>query len=239
MTQNEKSNEPPRLSPDPRYQQKLFFNTLLAWGLSSIVLWAIYIPIMRVDEIPVGAPGSIAFLISYAAATVLTWGLAGGLIPPYFRSISYELSEDEVVVRKGIVTKVVKTVPYRTITNTVVKRDLFDRWIFGLGSVLIQTAGMSGTTGYEENLVGLTDWDAAHEQIVTRLRRFRAHAMSPTQTGPEGMRLGAAPGASGTPGRESGAVAGTPLPVGAAELAAQILAELRGIRESLEKRRPG
>ena len=162
----------------------------------------------------------------------------GILVPPYYRSISYELTEDEVVVRKGIVTKVVKTVPYRTITNTVVARDLFDRGIFNLGSVLIQTAGMSGTSGYEESLVGLTDWDGAHQQVMNRLRRFRLHAMSPTQSGPEGVVSVPSRG-SGLGGEKGMAVSsGEASGFGNGETAGKILEELKRIRIAIEKSPP-
>jgi len=36
-----------------------------------------------------------------------------------------------------------------TITNLTVKRGLFDRW-FGIGTLDIETAGMSGTSGVPE-----------------------------------------------------------------------------------------
>jgi uncharacterized membrane protein YdbT with pleckstrin-like domain len=92
--------------------------------------------------------------------------------------------EDEVIVHVGIITHSIKHVPYRTVTNITIKRDIFDRWFFKLGSLSIQTAGMSGQTGAEENLVGLENVQEVYEMVVTELRRFRG-AMPPT-TGQEG-----------------------------------------------------
>ena len=126
MLSNTTSPESIRLNPDPRYKSKLYFITLIFWGIASICSWILYFVVTISNNTGPGHPGSIAYFVSYAAATIITWGLVGALVPPYYRSISYELTEDEVVVRKGIVTKVVKTVPYRTITNTVVARGLFD-----------------------------------------------------------------------------------------------------------------
>jgi hypothetical protein len=37
----------------------------------------------------------------------------------------------------------------RTVTTISVKRDILDRWLFNLGTLEIQTAGMSGQTGAE------------------------------------------------------------------------------------------
>jgi uncharacterized membrane protein YdbT with pleckstrin-like domain len=87
--------------------------------------------------------------------------------------------DDEVIVHVGILTHSVKHVPYRTVTNITVKRDIFDRWFFNLGTLSIQTAGMSGQSGAEENLVGMENVQEVYEMVVSELRRFRG-AMPPT-----------------------------------------------------------
>jgi membrane protein YdbS with pleckstrin-like domain len=109
----------------------------------------------------------------------LFWIIGMILSVPYFRSLRYEVLEDEVIVHVGILTHSVKHVPYRTVTNITVKRDIFDRWFFNLGSLNIQTAGMSGQSGAEEKLVGLENVQEIYEMVVAELRRFRG-AMSPT-----------------------------------------------------------
>jgi hypothetical protein len=70
-------------------------------------------------------------------------------------------------------------VPYRTVTNLQVKRDILDRWFFNLGTLNIQTAGMSGQTGVEESLTGLPNVQEVYELVATELRRFRG-GMAPT-----------------------------------------------------------
>jgi uncharacterized membrane protein YdbT with pleckstrin-like domain len=138
------------------------------------------------------------------------------LTGPYYRSLSYEIQDDEVIVRAGIWTHSVKHVPYRTVTNLTIKRDILDRWLFGLGSLHIQTAGMSGTTGAEEMLAGLADVNDVYGMVVRELQRFRG-AMGPATT-----EIGA-----------EAEVAGPAGPATAEGLNA-ILAEVRAIRESLE-----
>jgi uncharacterized membrane protein YdbT with pleckstrin-like domain len=135
--------------------------------------------------------GLIIILVTFGL-DVLWWVPAMLLAGPYYRSLSYEVQDDEVIVHVGILTKSVKHVPYRTVTNLQVKRDILDRWFFGLGTLNIQTAGMSGQTGAEESLVGLDDVQAVYELVATELRRFRG-AMAPTGTGEE-PELPAAPG---------------------------------------------
>ncbi len=129
------------------------------------------------------------------------------LLPPYYRSLRYLIFQDEVVVEVGVITKSVKHVPYRTVTNLQVARGPFDR-LFGIGTLKIQTAGMSGQSGAEESLVGLEDVSQVYEQVGTSLRRFR----------------GAMPATAGS-GDEEGP-AGLPLDA--------ILAEVRAIRQALE-----
>ncbi len=124
------------------------------------------------------------------------WWLGGILFStPYFRSLRYEVQEDEVIVHVGVVTHSVKHVPYRTVTNITVKRDILDRWFFNMGSLNIQTAGMSGQTGAEEKLVGLEDVQEVYELVVTALRRFRG-ALAPTQAEEEVMAIPAEAGSA-------------------------------------------
>jgi membrane protein YdbS with pleckstrin-like domain len=103
------------------------------------------------------------------------------LVKPYYETFQYEIQDDEVIVRSGIITKSVKHVPYRTITNLEIRRDPFDR-LLGFGSLKIQTAGMSGQSGAEENLPGLPEVDDVYQTVVTALRRYRG-ALPPTQAG--------------------------------------------------------
>ncbi len=193
--------------PSPQYLTKLRLVVtlvallILAGGL--LLGWLI-----STDQ-EIGASGARAVVIVVAIADAIWWVPALILTGPYHRSLAYEVQDDEVIVRAGIWTKSVKHVPYRTVANLTVKRDILDRWL-GIGTLNIQTAGMSGTTGAEESLVGLTDVQEVYEIVVTELRRFRG-GMSPTAAEVEG----------------ESAVAST------AALSA-ILTEVRAIRRALE-----
>lgn len=147
-----------------------------------------------------------------ALGEMVVWILALLLAGPYYSSLSYEVQDDEVIVRVGIFNQSVKHVPYRTVTNITVSRDILDRWFFGLGSLHIQTAGMSGKTGAEEKLVGLPNVQEVYEMVVTELRRFRG-GMAPTAADVE-------PGLAAS-----------------GETLTAILEELRAIRQALSKDR--
>jgi uncharacterized membrane protein YdbT with pleckstrin-like domain len=149
----------------------------------------------------------------FALAETVVWILALILAGPYYSSLSYEVQDDEVIVRVGIITQSVKHVPYRTVTNITANRDILDRWFFGLGSLNIQTAGMSGQSGAEEKLVGLPNVQEVYEMVVTELRRFRG-GMAPTAAEVE------------------------PEPtIASSEILTAILEELRAIRQALQKDR--
>lgn len=117
--------------------------------------------------------------IGFLIADLVWWIPAILLVGLYYRSLSYEIQDDEVIVRVGIVTKSVKHVPYRTVTNLKVNRGILDRYLFNLGSLNIQTAGMSGTTGAEESLVGLSNVQEVYDHVAGKLRSFRG-GMTPT-----------------------------------------------------------
>jgi len=157
----------------------------------------------------IGADGSRTVVIVVAIADAIWYLPALLLTGPYYRSLSYEIQDDEVIVRVGIWTQSVKHVPYRTVTNLTVKRDILDRWL-GIGTLNIQTAGMSGATGAEESLVGLTNVQEVYEIVATELRRFRG-SMAPTAAGVEGEPS-----------------------VSATDTLSAILSEIRAIRRAME-----
>ncbi len=208
--------QPQAFRPSPRYLTKLrlVFTIVATLILISGVLLAWLIS--NDSDISARGAGLVAILI--AAIDLAWWAPAIILAGPFYRSLRYEIQDDEVIVHVGIWTKSVKHVPYRTVTNLTVKRDILDRWLFGLGTLNIQTAGMSGTTGAEESLVGLPNVQEIYEIVGTELRRFRGGM------GPTAAEIDGATDASPT----------SAWPVAVAEVLSSILTEVRAIRQSLE-----
>jgi len=163
------------IKPSRKYVWKLrLILVLIAFG---ILLVGIFIAVMIVID---GDIKVASTLVTVMILLNILWWIPGMLMTgPYYRSLSYEICDDEVIVNVGIVTKTVKHVPYRTVTNITINRGLLDRWIFGIGTLKIQTAGMSGQTGAEEQLVGMQDVQEVYEMVVHELRKFRG-GMTPT-----------------------------------------------------------
>ncbi len=90
-------------------------------------------------------------------------------VKKYIESINYEILDTEFIIQKGIITKKRIVIPYRTITNLVIKRNPFDR-LFGISKVLIQTAGESGTNNPEGRVIGVYYPHDLLEEILNLVR---------------------------------------------------------------------
>ncbi|MCF8239926.1 MAG: PH domain-containing protein [Melioribacteraceae bacterium] len=90
---------------------------------------------------------------------ILLWAISVPLILIYFKNLKYEITDERVIIHKGIISRLQQNIPFRGVTDFMLHRSPFDR-ILGLGSIRIQTAGQSSSpTGYEGNLAGLIDWN--------------------------------------------------------------------------------
>lgn len=194
--------------PSPRYLSKMRLVVTIVAVVILIASMFIGLAIGLDRSVGVGRAALVSAIL--VVVDIIYWVLAMILAGLYYRSLSYEVQDDEVIVHVGIWTKSVKHVPYRTVTNLTVQQDILDRWFFKLGTLKIQTAGMSGTTGAEENLVGLANVQEVYDIVVTELRRFRG-GMAPTMAEVESEAVPAAPDALSA-----------------------ILAEVRAIRQTLE-----
>ncbi len=194
--------------PDAKLKTKLYIIvTLLAVicvvGL-GVMVWGI--------SGDAGADSPVGLALAITSIANALWVIPIWLgIAPYCNRLRYEIHADEVIVYAGLITKSVKHVPYRTVTNLQVTQDPFDR-LLGIGTFHIQTAGMSGQTGAEEVMGGLTDVHGVYEIVADALRRYRS-AMAPDQAGEELAQ----------------AVDG--------QVLADLLNEVRAIRVTLEDRR--
>ncbi|OPX33911.1 hypothetical protein B1H10_04785 [candidate division KSB1 bacterium 4484_188] len=83
--------------------------------------------------------------------------------------------QDRITIHKGILTKVQQNIPYRSITDFILHRSLYDRFL-GLASIRVQTAGQSTTaTGYEGNVAGLLNWEPLIQDLRGRVKSVLTH----------------------------------------------------------------
>lgn len=184
-----------QFTPDPRLRSK--------YSLVTLIICAIFfLPWTAFAYLP-GLGWTFAAI--YLLANALWVLIVLLLITPYCRTIRYEMTDDAVIARRGLITQAEDVVPYRMITNIAIRRGPLDR-LFGLGTLNVHTAGHSAQeAGPEAKLVGLSNYRAVHEALLEAVRRT-------------GQQLGAREPASSLNERLDA-----------------ILAELRGLREDLRK----
>ena len=137
------------------------------------------------------------------------WIISYPLIKLWIKNLSYIIREERVTIHKGILTKTQQNIPYRSVTDFILERSLFDR-ILGIGSIKIQTAGQSQSpTGYEGNLEGFLEYEKLHTQLREKIGLLHPISESLTTKEPDTKSTG--------------------------QLLEQILVELNAIRKNTEK----
>lgn len=150
------------ITPSERY--------LLSLCLSSaLVLLLILTPFLLICLAPEVGWG---FFIAWAVVTLALLLIAYFFARAYYASLEYLLTDDAVIVRRGVITHSEAVVPFRTVVNIDLKRGPFDR-LLGLGSLQIHTAGYSQSSSAEASLVGLEDYERWHEVLQQALRETR------------------------------------------------------------------
>ncbi len=145
-----------------------------------------------------------------AGAILFMWALFVPILILWVKNLKYVIEDDRVIIHQGILTKVQKNIPYRAVTDFILHRSLYDRFL-GIASIRIQTAGQTQTpTGYEGNIAGLVDWDKLHQDLRKIIKSL--HPLSGA--------LGVTDMSALDPGRD---------------VLRQILDELKAIRRAVEK----
>ncbi|MGD9380934.1 MAG: PH domain-containing protein [Candidatus Thorarchaeota archaeon] len=129
----------------------------------------------------------------YWGVACLILGVVFAAWTAYVLKIEYSILAEsgrpmpEIYVKKGVLTVTEKHVPFRTITSIFSKKGVFDR-LFGIGSVEIQTAGMTGgssPSGFqaepEEKLEGLPYFNELRDFILRELRKFTGQYVTGTE----------------------------------------------------------
>jgi len=153
-----------------------------------------------------------AFTYVPAAAVFIPLAVIVGFIsywiPRYYRSISYQLTSDEVVVERGVWWRFKHTVPYARVMSVDVAQGPISRML-GIATVDVYTAGYTGVAGgsggpgsrrAEASIIHVSNFADLRESVLSVVR---------------GRPLFAAP---------------------VSDVSAEMLSELRKIRELLEKK---
>ena len=94
----------------------------------------------------------------------------------YYTTIDYSLTTQEIIVNRGLLNKKTKIVPYRNITNFIMRRGLLNRIVGGnnFGAILVETAGQSGDTKRSEQRIvgidGVAEYTEKIRGILTKMK---------------------------------------------------------------------
>ena len=106
------------------------------------------------------------------------------LIDYYVRSMEFIILDNEVILKKGVINKEVKHIPFRTITNVSSRYGIYDRF-FGIGTCELETAGKSGQQrGPEAKIEGIRNFVEVRDLILEMLRQFRGQYATTTEVEP-------------------------------------------------------
>lgn len=168
------------LLPDKKLITKQWFTlgTISLIIILAAVLLYILLPLspkLTVDEI------SGPILISTICTIAALWIISAPIIIIYIKKISYAIADKRIIIRKGVLSKIVQNVPFRKITDFKLHRSLYDRFL-GIASIKVQTAGQSASgTGYEAKLSGLTNWDELLEILRKHIEKYEPGTTLPEQ----------------------------------------------------------
>jgi membrane protein YdbS with pleckstrin-like domain len=193
-------------SPD-RELMRLYYSYLLVVDL--VIFIGVILPVVVAsflylpsDQVVIVSSSTI-FPFLVIVFSIAIW------VPKYYSSISYEFTEDEIVVGRGVYWKHKSTVPYNRVTNIDITQGPISRR-FGIGKVRVQTAGYSttssGGTTAEAQIFGVKDYEEIRNFLLTKVKGLKPVAIE--------------------------AEAKIPMPK---EDTQEMLAELRRIRKLLEK----
>jgi membrane protein YdbS with pleckstrin-like domain len=120
-------------------------------------------------------------------ANLVMWVISYPIIHLWIKNLTYIVRDDRITILSGILTKKEQNIPYRSITDFVLKRGPFDRYL-KIGTIQVQTAGQSQTaSGYEGCLSGILDYNSVHGDLRDKLKSL--HPVSESTTTSEPINL--------------------------------------------------
>ena len=150
------------LRPDKLYLKKYVYFLLLI----TVIVYIFFIPfcLIILGEID---SGSLVFIFGSIGWLFLCFFILF-FSKLWINNLSYIIKDSSITIYKGIFTKIEQNIPDNKVTDFVLYRDLFDRFL-GIGSIKVQTAGASGQSGFEGVLYGILDYEEVHANLREKL----------------------------------------------------------------------
>lgn len=198
-----------QIKPHRKLLVKQWLTLLTLTLLLAIIGLLLQLTLPLIEGVTSNQVAAILWPITLGLVLIM-WAISAPIVALWIRNLAYVIEEDRITIYKGILTKIQQNIPYRAITDFMLHRSLYDRFL-GIGAIRIQTAGQTQTvTGYEGQLAGLLEWDDLLQQLREKVRKLH-------------------------PVAESVAVAEPVTQLVSDDRLQQILLELQSIRKMLEK----
>ena len=194
------------IKPDLKFYRKC---TWILFTISAVLVIAAAIIHLIISLSSGNMEAILIIWLVFIALVLLMWIISFPFIQLWIKNLSYLIYDDRVTIHQGILTKTVKNIPFRAITDFALERTIYDR-ILGIGAIKIQTAGQSiSASGYEGKLSGLIDYEPLHADLREKIKHL--HPISESVTTKE------------------------PVNNSDESILSQILSELKEIKKNLEK----
>lgn len=168
---------------DERVKKVWAWRWALIW-LFCLWMCLIWFAIFDIPLVMAGIPPLITMsliLLSILIIVISKWW--AGLL---WKNYSFELMDDKIVVRSGVIGRRKVMIPYERIQNVNVQKGVLER-IFGVSSIQIETAGSAGMPGNgagygfyafkslaEGTIQGITDTEPIEKFIMKKIRSRKA-----------------------------------------------------------------
>lgn len=167
------------IKPDKKLLTKQWLN-LLAISVIPVFTAVVLQFLIPLEEGVTSSQVAIILWPITIGIIILMWAISVPIITLWIKNLTYYIEDDRITIYKGILTKQQQNIPYRAITDFILHRSLFARFL-GIGAIRIQTAGQSrNATGYEGQLSGLVHWEDLHQQLRRKLKTL--HPVSEATT---------------------------------------------------------
>jgi len=111
----------------------------------------------------------IAYLAIFTGIILVVFFISCFIAKEYIDAIKYEILDTEIMISKGLVVKTRTVIPFRTITNLVIKQGPID-FLLGISNIITQTAGESAKSELEGKLIGIYYAKDLIEEILNLVR---------------------------------------------------------------------
>ena len=150
------------IRPDILYLKKQIY----IYMTITVIICIFFVPFCLI-LLKEGEPGLFILFLG-----TIGWLALGAIILFFYKlwidRLSYIIKDSSITIYKGIFTKIEQNIPDNKVTDFVLYRDLFDRFL-GMGSIKVQTAGASGQSGFEGVLNGILDYEKVHTNLREKL----------------------------------------------------------------------